>query len=121
MPRSSIAGRAAAPSQRARRRQVDQRSREHSSPGYTARGLRRTLATRGIIQRNSTEGQRRNQDRISQPNVSHSGGPRPMIKRLILTNFKGFEQFTVGFGSETFLVGPNNAGKSTIIAALRAS
>jgi hypothetical protein len=44
-----------------------------------------------------------------------------VIRQLILTNFKGFERFTVPFGPESWLVGPNNAGKSTIIAALRTS
>lgn len=43
-----------------------------------------------------------------------------MIRRLELHNFKGFERFTVTFGDDAYLVGPNNAGKSTIIAALRA-
>lgn len=33
--------------------------------------------------------------------------------------FKGFLQFTVRFGDSALLVGPNNAGKSTIISALR--
>ncbi|MGI8428485.1 MAG: ATP-dependent nuclease [Solirubrobacteraceae bacterium] len=42
-----------------------------------------------------------------------------MIKQLQLVNFKGFERFRVNFSDESFLVGPNNAGKSTIIAALR--
>lgn len=37
-----------------------------------------------------------------------------------LYNFKGFENFTLRLGSSTsVLVGPNNAGKSTAIAALR--
>jgi AAA15 family ATPase/GTPase len=42
-----------------------------------------------------------------------------MIKNLRLRNFKGFERFDVSFGRESWLVGPNNAGKSTIVAALR--
>jgi predicted ATP-dependent endonuclease of OLD family len=42
-----------------------------------------------------------------------------MIKRLRLRNFKGFERFEITFGPENWLVGPNNAGKSTVIAALR--
>lgn len=42
-----------------------------------------------------------------------------MIKSLHLRNFKGFERFDISFGRESWLVGPNNAGKSTIIAALR--
>lgn len=44
-----------------------------------------------------------------------------MIKKLTLTNFKAFERFTTTFGDRAFLVGPNNAGKSTVIAALRAA
>jgi hypothetical protein len=43
-----------------------------------------------------------------------------MIQRLELTHFKGFARFSVTFGKQALLVGPNNAGKSTVIAALRA-
>ncbi len=43
-----------------------------------------------------------------------------MIERLQLRNFKGFSSFSVTFGRESLLVGPNSAGKSTIIEALRA-
>jgi predicted ATP-dependent endonuclease of OLD family len=43
-----------------------------------------------------------------------------MLRRLELTNFKAFERFTVYLRGDVFLVGPNNAGKSTLIAALRA-
>jgi hypothetical protein len=42
-----------------------------------------------------------------------------VIRRLDLFNFKAFKRFTVTFGDKAFLVGPNNAGKSTIMAALR--
>lgn len=42
-----------------------------------------------------------------------------MIKRIRLTNFKGFERYELRLVDESWLVGPNNAGKSTIIAALR--
>jgi predicted ATP-dependent endonuclease of OLD family len=42
-----------------------------------------------------------------------------MIKKLRLDHFKGFERFEISFGRDNWLVGPNNAGKSTIIAALR--
>jgi AAA domain, putative AbiEii toxin, Type IV TA system len=42
-----------------------------------------------------------------------------MIKRLQLQHFKGFERFDIAFKDDNWLVGPNNAGKSTIIAALR--
>jgi ABC-type multidrug transport system ATPase subunit len=43
-----------------------------------------------------------------------------MLRRIELTNFKAFERFTVLLRGDAFLVGPNNAGKSTLIAALRA-
>ncbi|MFC9356167.1 ATP-dependent endonuclease [Rhodococcus sp. NPDC057014] len=43
-----------------------------------------------------------------------------MISRLSLTNYKGFERYSLKFNKESsVLVGPNNAGKSTIIGALR--
>lgn len=43
-----------------------------------------------------------------------------MLKRLRLVRYKGFEQFEITFRPElNVLVGPNNAGKSTIIAVLR--
>jgi hypothetical protein len=42
-----------------------------------------------------------------------------MIRTLRLEHFKAFEKFTVTFPQDAFLVGPNNAGKSTVIAALR--
>ena len=41
------------------------------------------------------------------------------IQRLDLWNFKAFERFTMTLGASAFLVGPNNAGKSTLIAAAR--
>jgi predicted ATP-dependent endonuclease of OLD family len=44
-----------------------------------------------------------------------------LIHRLELQNFKAFERFSVTFSGDAFLVGPNNAGKSTLIAALRAA
>jgi AAA domain, putative AbiEii toxin, Type IV TA system/AAA ATPase domain len=43
-----------------------------------------------------------------------------MVRRLDLINFKAFEKFRIDFRDDAFLVGPNNAGKSTILAALRA-
>ena len=43
-----------------------------------------------------------------------------VLRRIELTNFKAFERFTVYLSGDSFLVGPNNAGKSTLIAALRA-
>ncbi len=42
-----------------------------------------------------------------------------MLKKLTLSHFKGFSRFDVQFGRQSILVGPNNAGKSTIISALR--
>jgi hypothetical protein len=42
-----------------------------------------------------------------------------VIKSLNLESFKAFERFRISFGGDAFLVGPNNAGKSTVIAALR--
>ena len=41
------------------------------------------------------------------------------IQQLDLWNFKAFERFTMTLGTNAFLVGPNNAGKSTLIAAAR--
>lgn len=42
------------------------------------------------------------------------------IKRLVLQNFKGFKQYEVRFRSGmNMLAGTNNAGKSTMLAALR--
>lgn len=41
------------------------------------------------------------------------------IQQLDLWNFKAFERFTMTLGASAFLVGPNNAGKSTLIAATR--
>ncbi len=39
------------------------------------------------------------------------------IQQLDLWNFKAFERFTMTLGANAFLVGPNNAGKSTLISA----
>jgi predicted ATPase len=42
------------------------------------------------------------------------------LQRLELTNFKGFERFVLDVGGrDCFLVGPNNAGKSTLLASAR--
>ncbi len=43
-----------------------------------------------------------------------------MLEKLELTNFKAFERLTVSLRGDALLVGPNNAGKSTVIGALRA-
>lgn len=42
-----------------------------------------------------------------------------MLAKLRLVNFRSFADFTVAFGEGAYLVGPNNAGKSTILTALR--
>ncbi len=42
-----------------------------------------------------------------------------MLKHLHLVNFRAFENFRVSFGEGAYLVGPNNAGKSTLLTALR--
>lgn len=42
-----------------------------------------------------------------------------MIKKLYLTNFKGFEQHEIEFRAFSVAVGHNNAGKSSAIEALR--
>jgi hypothetical protein len=47
--------------------------------------------------------------------------PEPLLKRVEFWNFKAFERFTVNFARSAYIVGPNNAGKSTIIAAVRTS
>jgi len=42
-----------------------------------------------------------------------------MITELRLINFRGFEDHTIPFRALTIIVGRNNAGKSTIVEALR--
>jgi AAA ATPase domain len=42
-----------------------------------------------------------------------------LITQLRLVNYKAFQYFSLPFRSTTVIVGPNNAGKSTIIGALR--
>lgn len=42
-----------------------------------------------------------------------------VIRRVELTSFKAFERFSATLRGDAFLAGPNNAGKSTLIAALR--
>jgi energy-coupling factor transporter ATP-binding protein EcfA2 len=44
-----------------------------------------------------------------------------VIRQLTLKNFKGFEDFTVRLRNTSFLAGPNSAGKSTLLASLRAA
>jgi len=42
-----------------------------------------------------------------------------VLAKLRLINFRAFQDFTISFGDGAYLVGPNNAGKSTILTALR--
>jgi hypothetical protein len=44
-----------------------------------------------------------------------------VIQRVSLHNFKTFERFTLDLKDDAYLAGPNNAGKSTLIAAMRLS
>jgi predicted ATPase len=42
-----------------------------------------------------------------------------LIQRLVLDQFKAFERYTLRLRGDSYLAGPNNAGKSTLLAALR--
>jgi predicted ATP-dependent endonuclease of OLD family len=42
-----------------------------------------------------------------------------LLKKLRLEQYKGFKSFTAHFGEHVLLMGPNNAGKSTLINAVR--
>lgn len=42
-----------------------------------------------------------------------------MLRSLTLKNFRGFREHRIDFGREVILIGKNNAGKTTIIEALR--
>jgi len=42
-----------------------------------------------------------------------------ILKSLYLNNYRGFREHTINFKKQTVIVGKNNAGKSTIIEALR--
>jgi ABC-type cobalamin/Fe3+-siderophores transport system ATPase subunit len=42
-----------------------------------------------------------------------------MLHQLILKNYRGFRQHTVPFHHKSIIIGRNNAGKSTIVEALR--
>ena len=54
------------------------------------------------------------------PSRNTAVGWNPMrIQQLDLWNYKAFERFTMTLGANAFLVGPNNAGKSTLIEAAR--
>jgi hypothetical protein len=47
------------------------------------------------------------------------GGSHIVIDTLVLENFRGFEHHEVPFRDVTIVVGGNNAGKSTLVEALR--
>ena len=42
-----------------------------------------------------------------------------MLRQLRLRNFRSFRNFSISFGNGAYLVGPNNAGKSTVLTTLR--
>ncbi|PYS69901.1 MAG: hypothetical protein DMF73_13950 [Acidobacteria bacterium] len=42
-----------------------------------------------------------------------------MLTKLILRNFRGFENHELPLRETTVIVGRNNAGKSTVVEALR--
>lgn len=42
-----------------------------------------------------------------------------VLKQIRLVKFRAFKDFTVSFREGTYMVGPNNAGKSTILTSLR--
>lgn len=42
-----------------------------------------------------------------------------MIERVVLRNYRGFEEHEVKFGRENIVVGHNNAGKTSLVEALR--
>jgi ABC-type transport system involved in cytochrome c biogenesis ATPase subunit len=42
-----------------------------------------------------------------------------MIERVRLLRYKGFEDFDLRLGRHAVLVGPNNAGKTTLVQSLR--
>jgi energy-coupling factor transporter ATP-binding protein EcfA2 len=42
-----------------------------------------------------------------------------ILQRVELDHFKAFERFTLSLRGDAYLAGPNNAGKSTLIAAIR--
>ena len=42
-----------------------------------------------------------------------------MLKKLTIENYRGYEHHEIDFRDLTIIVGKNNAGKSTLIEALR--
>jgi energy-coupling factor transporter ATP-binding protein EcfA2 len=55
----------------------------------------------------------------SETNDEYLGEQTVVLKSLTLRNFRGFRNFSLSLGETTYLVGPNNAGKSTILNSLR--
>jgi hypothetical protein len=51
--------------------------------------------------------------------ASCSNGEKRMLKDLKLRNFRAFQDFRLTFSDGAYLIGPNNAGKSTVLTALR--
>jgi hypothetical protein len=47
--------------------------------------------------------------------------PTSRLSAVELHRFKGFRDFTVSFGELAVLIGPNNAGKSSVVGALTAA
>ncbi len=47
--------------------------------------------------------------------------PTARLSAIELHRFKGFREFTVSFGELAVLIGPNNAGKSSVVGALAAA
>jgi len=47
--------------------------------------------------------------------------PLPRVSAVELHRFKGFHEFTVSLGELAVLIGPNNAGKSSVVGALAAA
>ena len=42
-----------------------------------------------------------------------------MLEKIVITNFRSYEKTTITFNGSAILVGKNNAGKSTLIEALK--
>ncbi|MGV7254586.1 ATP-dependent nuclease [Mycobacterium kansasii] len=55
---------------------------------------------------------------IGPPPPARPDDAPPIIRRVWLKNFKGFEEFEASFGRFNVLVGANNAGKSTLLQAV---
>jgi predicted ATP-dependent endonuclease of OLD family len=41
-----------------------------------------------------------------------------MLTRLVVRNFKRFDEIDIELGSPVVLIGPNNSGKTTVLQAL---